>query len=497
MARSHTDPTPTSFAVPSAPPSDDVVHLLADRLRATEEPTRSERRTVLDTADRRLRDAGIVLEAVATDRRPLALVVRAWGRAPDGPPAPIHRLPGSAADAPERVAAVVEPTLDGAALGVVGRYDVTVRPLVVRDADAKIVVRASVEVDDRGTWVRLVPVRGYPRDAVAATTVVLKLGLRADAEPAEQVYASSQDIEPVTTSDEAGVPASVAWVTALQAQLAVVDERLPAALVGDDPEALHDVRVALRRSRGALRQGKGVLPKHLVACFAPELAHLQRTTGPVRDLDVLLAALDARVEADPDGGLAPLRAVVADRLAQERAALIDTLRSPRTVALLDDWRETLVALSDATTAREADEWGRWPKRAASDARAVVQERIDAQRERLLEQGRAIDDDSSAEAVHEVRKQGKELRYIVELFADQVPETATPEAAKAMRSLQNLLGRHHDLAVQQAMVRELSDALDASARSAAAALLADLEEQQHHEQARFAKRFARVLASVGG
>ena len=494
MARSRTDPAPTSFAVPSAPPPDDVVHLLADRLRATEEPSRTETRTVLDAADRRLREAGVVLEAITAADRPLALAVRAWGRSPDGPATPVVRLPTGGDDVPARVGAAIESALDGAPLGVVGSYDVTLRPLVVRDDDAKIVVRAAVEVGQESTWVRLQPVRGYPSDAAAATAIVLKLGLRADAEPVEQVYAAAEDFVSVDSLDRAGVSAAAAWVAALQAQLAIVEEHLGAAIIGDDPEALHDVRVALRRSRSAVRQAKAVLPKHLVACFGPELAHLQRTTGPVRDLDVLVASLDARIEA---GGhdLRPLRVVVADRLAVARAELTEGLRGTRARALLDDWRATLAALAGATDDDEADEWGRWPKRAADDARGVVRARIERQRARLIAVGRAIDEDSSPEEVHEVRKQGKELRYLVELFAEQVPETATPEATKAMRSLQNLLGRHHDLAVQQALVRELSAALEPDARRAADELLDDLEAQQRHEQASFPKRFGRVLATA--
>src|SRR4051812_2891590 len=69
-----------------------------------------------------------------------------------------------------------------------------------------------------------------------------------------------------------------------------------AAVVGDDPEALHDFRVALRRTRSGLKHSSGLLPKRTRTRFLDEFSRVQRVTGPARDFEVWMATLP---EDDP------------------------------------------------------------------------------------------------------------------------------------------------------------------------------------------------------
>ena len=74
-------------------------------------------------------------------------------------------------------------------------------------------------------------------------------------------------------------------------QLAAVRAKEPGTRLGEDPEELHDMRVATRRLRAALSLFADVLPVR-AEVFRQELGWLGRTLGAVRDLDVQLAGMD-------------------------------------------------------------------------------------------------------------------------------------------------------------------------------------------------------------
>ena len=67
----------------------------------------------------------------------------------------------------------------------------------------------------------------------------------------------------------------------------------PGVRLGEDPEALHHLRVATRRSRALLRAARGLIAPDWAEPLRVELAWLGGLLGPVRDLDVLLEHLDA------------------------------------------------------------------------------------------------------------------------------------------------------------------------------------------------------------
>src|SRR4029079_2623050 len=69
-----------------------------------------------------------------------------------------------------------------------------------------------------------------------------------------------------------------------------------------DTEVLHELRVAIRRSRSILGQGKQVLPSDVRDSFRDELRWLALLTGPLRDLDVYILEWDRYVaQLSPEG----------------------------------------------------------------------------------------------------------------------------------------------------------------------------------------------------
>ena len=74
---------------------------------------------------------------------------------------------------------------------------------------------------------------------------------------------------------------------------------------------------------------------------------------------------------------------------------------------------------------------------------------------MVKMGQAIDDDSPAEDLHELRKVGKELRYLLEFFASLYPAEVVKPFVKSLKGLQDQLGRFQDREVQANALRELA------------------------------------------
>src|SRR5918992_1459969 len=112
----------------------------------------------------------------------------------------------------------------------------------------------------------------------------------------------------------------------------------PGVRLGSDPEDVHRMRVALRRTRAALATARPILDKEVTEPVRAELKWLGGVLGPVRDLDVLLEHLRAEVAALPDEDRFAAERVI-QVLAEERdlahAQLVEALENERYLTVLD------------------------------------------------------------------------------------------------------------------------------------------------------------------
>ena len=238
----------------------------------------------------------------------------------------------------------------------------------------------------------------------------------------------------------------------LRGLLGVILQNMPGALEGADPEYLHQLRIAVRRSRTVQRQLRGAFPVLELPGFRSEFRWLQRVTGDARDLDVYLEELDGLARMLPTeirGDLDPLRPVLAHGRLTARAEMTTALRSARVQALLEDWEQLLESLVELPLDDRP--------LATRPLGAAVGRRIRKVYGRMLAMGAAIDDDSPAADYHELRKKGKELRYLLELFAVNLfDDEVVSSAIAALKSVQDVLGRHQDREVQMGMLRSVAD-----------------------------------------
>jgi CHAD domain-containing protein len=238
----------------------------------------------------------------------------------------------------------------------------------------------------------------------------------------------------------------------LRAKLRLLQTRLeeikPRLLASGDTEAVHDLRVALRRARTILAVGGTLFGRHFADQVRRALRDVHQTTGALRDEEVLLDLVSS-LDAGPEWP--EVHAWVDVRKRRERSLRSRVRRAVRDGAL-DQGLRLLDALLLFQVKPSRD------KRLTKFARRAIDE---ARRE--VDRGRAIAEEAP-ETLHDLRVLYKRLRYTAEAFADAPGGDLTTPIARSAARFQSLLGRIHDAEVAEAAVRRargLSDATRAT------------------------------------
>jgi CHAD domain-containing protein len=294
------------------------------------------------------------------------------------------------------------------------------------------------------------------------------------------------DLHPRQRTDEAAR-------TVLADLAGIADANVPGALNDLDTEFLHDLRVAVRRSRSVLRELRGAFPPEPLARQRDALRWVQAVTGPTRDLDVQLLEWDDLVSGLPTDrreDLVPVRRLLVRHRADAFRTLRQELRGTAYRRAWDDYRAFL-----------AGDWGSDDDRpdAARPIADVAGRRIRKVYRRMVQMGEAIDDTSPAQHLHELRKRGKELRYLLELFGSLWPAGVVKPMVRSLKDLQNVLGTHQDREVQAGHLGGLAEEVAGEGAGPATllalgALVEHLGAGQRTARGAFAERFAAFAAA---
>ncbi len=209
-----------------------------------------------------------------------------------------------------------------------------------------------------------------------------------------------------------------------------------------DSEFLHDFRVAVRRTRSGLSQLKEILPIDKTASFSEYFAWLGQITSLTRDLDVYLLDFPTFESTLPENmkqAITPLHNFLKVRQVKAQKELAGKLKSPEYLLRLQEWEEYLKEPA-AKKPLEAN--------ALLTIKQVADKRIWKVYQRVLKDGNAIDNDSPAEALHDLRKTCKKLRYLMEFFQSMYDETTINHAIKSLKKFQDILGTFQDCEVQE-------------------------------------------------
>ena len=493
---SHSTLEARAFAVSRRLATRRVIETAAGKLPVSIQAARPVHVRYLDTFDRRLRRAGLVLEHVTLPGS-AGLRYRESGRPAVVVEAPGADLPAFARDIPHaRLRALLSSVIDVRRLLVIAGSRGRLSVARGRDSEDKTVLLVECLARQRGPH-RLVvhPLRGYERFARRAVRRLLKVEGLVPEESDPVLSASGGPGAalggmpiPARADPDPGARSDVACKRLLARLDAVLAMNAPGIEADVDPECLHDFRVAVRRARSLLREMKDVFPASVTRRLRADLGWLGQRTGPLRDLDVHLMEFGA---VAGDGGasgrneaVAALRAHLETLRKRELLALCRTLRSAR-------YRRLRAALGkllqSEPPARPRSANALVPVGVLSAARILRVHR------RTLAEGRAITGDSPPEALHDLRKTCKRLRYLLEFFRDVHPAKPVERTIARLKRLQDNLGTYQDAQVQRAVLQAFREharaSLDAAAADAIDGECAALTERERRTRAEFAARFA--------
>jgi triphosphatase len=299
-----------------------------------------------------------------------------------------------------------------------------------------------------------------------------RIALRPDrASKAERGYALFQSA-PMQPQPAAEVPLRRKWppheamrMVTLSC-LSHLEANVEGALVSDDPEYVHQLRVALRRLRSAIRVFKPANVRHLIA----ELKWLTNALSAARDWDVLMTELLPKL-LDEYGDTQLTQQLVAEgkqhqSLAREAAReALASSRYTRLAIAITRWITVpgeLVLLpgktratsadgaKDAETSSQNEEAPAAPLRLIKFARRELRRR----QRRLLRVAVPLAN-LSVENRHQVRIDVKRLRYSVEFFASLFDKHRVTRYVSVLREVQDVLGGSNDAAVAIGLINRLA------------------------------------------
>lgn len=208
-----------------------------------------------------------------------------------------------------------------------------------------------------------------------------------------------------------------------------------AVLVEWNTNAVHDMRVALRRLRSALRDLSQIIDGKPIRRINADLKKIAASLGEVRDLDVAIIAIEellgGAIEDPIKEGVNSLIAELKIEREKAHSRVQKTLSSISVEGLRNRFLQQIeseILQPELFRPSELTEVGR----------GVIEARL----EDLCLHGESIFMPFDGPRLHELRITAKRLRYAMELFASAWPDQIAG-IAKEISKLQGYLGEVHD------------------------------------------------------
>jgi triphosphatase len=259
----------------------------------------------------------------------------------------------------------------------------------------------------------------------------------------------------------------------------------PGARSGQDPEELHDLRVAGRRLDAILHQFRSSLPESFLR-IRTTLKTILRALGHARDLDVALGELEtfSRELAKSDRvSVEPLKQHLVAERGRVRAQMLRVFDSVWVQKNLQELT-TVLAAHSAPSQRPSAEL------ALHAAPELIRDRY----RRLRKRADRLTSDSSMDEFHEVRGQVKKLRYALEAVAAIYGKPAD-DMLRALRRWQEQLGVQQDAVVASRRLIALASAPPKGIPPDTLFLMGRLAEHHAAEAVRARKRYANGYGKI--
>jgi triphosphatase len=218
-----------------------------------------------------------------------------------------------------------------------------------------------------------------------------------------------------------------------------------AAVLKDDPEGIHQMRVGLRRLRAALSLFKPLIEGPEFETIKKDLKWVTGELGPARDFDVFVAKTIAPMEKQPPAGLAALETDIKTRRNRGFVRAKHMVRSQRYRRILLKTGLWLAG-GDWTTRGGQLRRDRRERKLKDMARDILAART-AQATKKLKKLEGLD----VLRRHKLRIALKKLRYAVGFFESLFPKPK--RFAARLKDLQGALGRLNDIQVHEKFARK--------------------------------------------
>ena len=330
--------------------------------------------------------------------------------------------------------------------------------------DQKTVLHVSLsedEVSDGKRTARLGPcvvvrqVRGYKKIFRQVCEWWEERCARADGGARYRRAIEALGLDPLRTASASRVRLTASMTAAdavrsmIRGQYQVVRGNEEGVLDDTDTEFLHNLRVAVRRARSFLGQLRDVFAPEPAARLRKSLSWLGKSTNALRDLDVYLLQ-QADYQSMLTGPLAEDITPVFEFAAREREAahraLVDVMGSGDYDGAVRRWRSCV----EDETALGVGPRGSEPVLSLAGARVAKKCRA------VLEQGYRLQDKTDAAAFHSLRIECKQLRYLMEMLTDLMPEARS--VVQRLKKLQDALGWIQDLTVHEARTQDFAQTM---------------------------------------
>jgi CHAD domain-containing protein len=287
------------------------------------------------------------------------------------------------------------------------------------------------------------------------------------------------------------IPAEQVFKEILLRLLEIMRQNTAGCIKGRDTEYMHDYRVAIRKIRVALKQLNQLDPQAVSTEYKDFFSMLGDLTTPVRDLDIFLHQLEQLkpdVETSVWQQLQPLRDYLLHSRAEAQKKFVAELKSSH-------YRETIKKWSDYLVQSETEKVD--AGKPVREVSKLSDELLCAINQKTLQHGKAIAKNSNAEAMHELRKSFKKLRYLMEFFRGLYPAgKSLRELIQTLVDVQDDLGAFNDRHIQIAMVKAfIEQSNDKEAIKAAEQFIKNLAQQQLEAGKRFKDSYAVYASSA--
>jgi len=220
----------------------------------------------------------------------------------------------------------------------------------------------------------------------------------------------------------------------------------PAVCAGHT-EALHQMRIGVRRLRAAIAIFSGLVDGETLKRVKAELRWIMGQLGPARELDVFAADVlePLRAGRSDDPRAAALQRDFEQKRKEAYAAAGAAIQSERFRAVVLDLAEWIETGAYPDGRRKAE---------AGPVAEYVRARLAKLRKRIKRKGAELRH-LSVEDQHRLRIAAKRLRYATEFFASTFPgeraEARRSETLKTLKELQDSLGGLNDLATHRSLM----------------------------------------------